>query len=79
MTTKTIMKYAVKGILNEIKETEKSIVKGETLLQELSEGKVTKSPMNVTEIREVIRKKESHIKELESKKFELEWIMDTEL
>ncbi|MFG6121157.1 hypothetical protein [Thalassobacillus sp. B23F22_16] len=69
---------AVKGMLKEIRDHEKTVRKGYKLLEDVKNGKPIKTDKTVPEIKEVIRQHESLIEYIDEQRNALLWEIQVE-
>lgn len=73
MLDKKIIEYAIKGVISEIDELEKTINQGKQFLKQIENGEKPKTPKSEYEINVIIRKKKEEIEKLSKFKDELKW------
>lgn len=67
-----ILKFAIKGIRAEIDRREKTITQGRQFIMKIERGEKVKTPLTISEIREIIEKNKREIEELDKKRFDYE-------
>jgi len=75
---KELKEWAVKGMLKEIREHEKTVSKGYLMLQHIKDGKSVKTDMTVPEIKKVIKEHESLIEYIDEQRNALLWELQVE-
>lgn len=73
MNQQTILEYAIKGIVTEIDELEKTINQGKQYLKQYENGEKPKTNKSEYEIHVIIRKKKDEIEKLAKLKDEMKW------
>lgn len=76
LNEKKVLEFAIKGIIAEIDEKEKSINQGKQFLLQYENGEKPKTPKTPYEINVIIRKKKEEIEQLAKYKNELYFKLD---
>lgn len=77
MTDKKVLEYAIKGIVKEIDDLEKTINQGKQYLKQYENGEKPKTPKTPFEIEKIIQEKKEKIEELVKFKDDLKWQLAT--
>lgn len=73
MKKELIIDYAIKGINADIEELEKDLKKSEKYIEQYYKGEKIKTKLTIYEIKEICKKKQTEIEELEKSKNESKW------
>ena len=76
MDRRTLVEYARKGIMAEIREHEKTVMRGRAYLKAIDNGERVKTPLTPSEIEAVIAKAKEKIETLSNEERELRYERD---
>lgn len=79
LTQKQILEYAVKGILADIRELEKTVRQGYEYVRQIENGEKPKVTKTKFEILEICRESKEEIERLDKERFELRWKIDVDM
>ena len=68
-----LMEFACKGIEAEVREKEKTVLKGKRLIHQIELGEEVKTKKTISEIKKIVRDREREIEELWKKRDNYKW------
>lgn len=74
---KEVLEFAIKGIVSEMQEKEKTIRQGEELIKKKQSGLDAKTELTVDEIQKVVNAKRQELETLDKKLFSYKWKLST--